>query len=129
MEKLLTRKEATEFLGVTMNRLKHLAFKKNNDLPYIIVGLYAMYRLSALKAYKEKYTISEELLTRIEAAKFLGVTVDRLKSLAKRKNNDLHFIKMHHKGVSCPEGIYPKNSYLTMYRLSDLKAYKEKHKP
>lgn len=56
MEKLLTRKEATEFLGLSEHTLRDLASKKKNALPYIKVkyGI-VMYRLSDLEAYKEKH--------------------------------------------------------------------------
>lgn len=109
MEKLLTRKEATEFLGLSEHTLRNLAWKKNKDLPFIKVKCNeAKYRLSDLEAFKEKLTISEKLLTRKEAAEFLGVAEGTLVYIA------LPYIKVN--GVA-------------MYRLSDLEAYKEKHKP
>lgn len=61
--------------------------------------------------------MSGKLLTRKEAAKFIGVTVSTLNTLAWAKDYDLPFIKMHHGEAT---------NHCAMYRLSDLEAFLEK---
>ena len=52
-EKLLSRKETSEFLGVTVGTLEVWASTKRYKLPYVKMGGLAKYRMSDLLAFIE----------------------------------------------------------------------------
>lgn len=60
-EKLLTRKEAAEFLGLTEHTLAVWASNKRYDLPYVKVGRLVKYRYSDLLAFVERNTLQAEV--------------------------------------------------------------------
>ena len=55
-DRLLTRKEAAEFLGLAPQTLAVWASTRRYDLPYIRVGRAVRYRFSALSAFLERNT-------------------------------------------------------------------------
>ena len=59
---LLTRKEASEYLGVTERTLAVWASVKRYNLPYVKVGRLVKYRRADLDAFIERRTISQESL-------------------------------------------------------------------
>ena len=58
---LLTRKQAAEFLGVSVGTLEVWATTKRYNLTYIKIGRLAKYRLSDLEAFiaARRVTVSE----------------------------------------------------------------------
>lgn len=57
-DRLLSRQEAAEYLGVKPQTLAVWATTKRYDLPYVKVGRLPKYRLSVLNAFLERNTVS-----------------------------------------------------------------------
>jgi excisionase family DNA binding protein len=57
-DKLLTRKEAADFLGTAENTLAVWACNKRYNLPMIKIGKLVRYKKSDLIAFVEKYNTS-----------------------------------------------------------------------
>lgn len=57
-ERLLTRQEAAEFLGISKHALAVWACTKRYPLPYVRVGSRAMYRASDLNRFIESRTVN-----------------------------------------------------------------------
>ena len=57
-DRLLTRQEAAEFLGVTVSTLAVWACTGRYDLPYVKIGGVIRYRLSDLVAFLERHLVN-----------------------------------------------------------------------
>lgn len=55
--KLLTRREAADFLGVKPNTLSAWARSGTHDLPYVKICRHARYRLSDLEEFVERCVV------------------------------------------------------------------------
>lgn len=60
LEKLLNRKEAADFLGVTEHTLAVWACNKRYNLPYVKVGRLVKYRYADLLVFIERNTEKSE---------------------------------------------------------------------
>lgn len=60
LEKLLNRKEAADFLGVTEHTLAVWACNKRYNLPYVKVGRLVKYRYADLLTFIERNTEKSE---------------------------------------------------------------------
>lgn len=76
-ERMLTRKEAAEFLEVRENTMAIWAITKRYDIPMYKVGKYIKYKLSDLQKFKEGILVSDDTAIKI-----------REKSKTPRKTDD-----------------------------------------
>ena len=60
-EKLLSRREAAEMLGVTVDTLATWKCKQRYDLPVVMIGRLPKYRLADLLAFIERNTLFSEV--------------------------------------------------------------------
>lgn len=59
-KRLLSRKEAAKYLGLSKSTLKFWASKARNDLPFVRIGRLAKYRLEDLDAFITRHTVGGE---------------------------------------------------------------------